>query len=62
MSREEFELLDQDDQREFLQIAIERVTVYENYAMITYPFPRTPEGDHEARVKFPPKQDGYIKS
>jgi len=61
LSRDEFNQLGPDDQREFLQIAVDRVTVYENYAIITYPFPRT-EGDRTARVKFPPKQDGYIKT
>jgi DNA invertase Pin-like site-specific DNA recombinase len=62
MTREEFEQLPVDEQREFLQIAIERITIYENYAVITYPFPRNIEGSREARVHFPAKQDGYIMS
>ena len=61
-TREEFESLDTDEQRETITSFIERITLYENYAIITYRFPRKADGDPAARIKFPSKQDGYIRS
>lgn len=61
LTREEFEDLHSDDQREFLQAIISKITIYENYAIVTYPFPRNADGDRTSRIKFPPKQDGYIR-
>jgi len=62
LSREDFDQLLPDDQRQFLQVAIQRVTIFENYALISYPFPRNADGDREARVNFPARQEGYIRS
>jgi len=61
LTREEFEDLPEDEQREVLQAAIDRITIYENYAVITYPFARTADGSREARIQFPPRQAGYIR-
>ena len=62
VDRTEYETWEPDEQREFLQLAIERITIYENYAVITYPFPRTPDLSREARVNFPPRKAGYIRT
>jgi len=40
---------------------IECISIYENYAIITYSFPRNTEGENTARIQFPPEKDGYIR-
>jgi len=61
VDRAEFDQWDPDAQREFLQTAVDRITIYENYLIITYPFPRTPDLSREARVNLPPRKAGYIR-
>lgn len=53
-SREEFSLLSFDDKREFIVAAIERIELFENYAIIKYLFPRRANGDCTARIHLPP--------
>jgi site-specific DNA recombinase len=61
IDRETFESLTPDSQRAFLQLAIDQITIYENYAIITYPFPRTADFSRDARIQFPPRKAGYIR-
>lgn len=54
LTGEEFAMLDFDDRRALIKAAVERIDVYENYALITYRFPRRPNGDCTARIHLPP--------
>lgn len=58
INREEFETLDEVDQREFVRLAIDRIDLYRNYAIITYPFPRQNNGDRSTRIHLPISQRG----
>jgi DNA invertase Pin-like site-specific DNA recombinase len=53
IARPDFDQLHQADQREFLQLALQRIDLYESYAIITYPFPRTADGTKTARINLP---------
>jgi site-specific DNA recombinase len=52
-TREEFEELSFEDQREFLQLVVSTIRVYASYLIIEYRFPRTMTGDCTARVHLP---------
>lgn len=54
LSREEFDRLDFENKRSLIKAAVERIDVFENYAIITYKFPRRPSGDRTARIHLPP--------
>lgn len=54
LTEEEFAMLDIDDRRTLIKAAVERIDVYGNYALITYRFPRRPNGDRTARIHLPP--------
>ncbi|MBU1233287.1 MAG: recombinase family protein [Proteobacteria bacterium] len=47
---EEFKLIDFHDKRKAIQGVITSITLYNTYAIINYPFPRTKTGSHEARI------------
>ena len=51
--RDEFEKLDFNDKRLFIIAAIEKIAVYDSYAIIYYRFPRTPDGETAARIHLP---------
>lgn len=53
LSREEFEALDQEEQREVLSLAIDNIRFFATYLVIEYKFPRTPTGDATARIHLP---------
>lgn len=55
LTKEEFEMLDAAHQREFLKLALERITLYAGHAVITYPFPRSQSGDKTAQINLPHK-------
>lgn len=55
LSRDEFMILDMDDQREFIKLAIEKITIFHAHAVITYPFPRTASGDKTSQINLPHK-------
>jgi hypothetical protein len=58
LTREEFDLLDRTDQRRFLSAVLEEVTVYRDYALIRYRFPRAADGSRTSRVHLPPPRSG----
>jgi len=60
VSRVDFDSLTTDRQRDIISMAISRIDLFENYAIITYPFPRNEDGDRIARIHLPPRKDGYI--
>jgi site-specific DNA recombinase len=61
LTREEFEYLDQVDQRRFLALILDQIRVYDSYAILTYKFPRTSNGDCTGRIHLPPAQRGPAK-
>ena len=46
---------DTDDRRALILAAIERIDLYNSYAIITYRFPRHTSGDCTSRIKLPPQ-------
>jgi hypothetical protein len=53
-NRDDFDLLTNEEQREFLTLVLARVDIYSGHALITYRFPRHPNGDPTSRINFPP--------
>lgn len=62
ISRDEYDLLDFDERREFVRPILDRVRLFESYMLIEYHFPRKPNGDRLARVHLPPPQRGTGKN
>jgi DNA invertase Pin-like site-specific DNA recombinase len=60
ISREQFETMTVEERREIIAGAIDKIRIHENYAIIVYAFPVSPNGC-EVRLQFPQKQDGYIR-
>ncbi|MGE4544175.1 MAG: recombinase family protein [Pedobacter sp.] len=58
ITREEFDLLSETEQRKVLSVAITKVSLYSSYALITYPFPRNAAGEHTARIHLPAAKKG----
>ncbi len=56
ITRDEFIGMDRSHQRDIIKTAINRVTLYNSYAVVTYHFPRTPSGNCTSRLKLPPQQ------
>lgn len=50
LHREEFNNLPFDEQRKAIEAVITSITLYNTYAIINYPFPRTKNGSFEARI------------
>ncbi len=55
ITAEEFDMLDFEEQREVITIAIRRIRIFANYLQIEYRFPRDSSGNTTARVHLPPK-------
>jgi NifB/MoaA-like Fe-S oxidoreductase len=53
LTRDEFNQLGMIHQREFLQLIIEKVDLFNMHAIITYKFPRKPDGTHTAKINLP---------
>lgn len=53
LTRDEFSQLDMIHQREFLQLVIDKVDLFNMHALITYKFPRKPDGTHTAKINLP---------
>lgn len=49
----EFDSMPSDEQREIIALAIERIDIYNTYAIITYSFPRTAQGERSSRIYLP---------
>jgi site-specific DNA recombinase len=58
LKKEEFDLLDQIDQRRFLRAVLEEITVYHDYALLKYRFPRAEDGSRVSRIHIPPPRRG----
>jgi DNA invertase Pin-like site-specific DNA recombinase len=58
---QEFEKLDQADQRQYITLSIKRIDIHQNFAIITWNFPKNSRGETETRLNFPPVTNGYIK-
>lgn len=56
ITRDEFNNMDTGEQREIIQAAIQRIDLHHSYAVITYHFPRTIEGDCASRINLPPAE------
>lgn len=54
LTRGEFDLLDQLDQRRFLKTVLEEITLYRDSALIKYRFPRATDGSRVSRIHLPP--------
>lgn len=52
LTADEFEHLDFTERRQVLKDTIERVTIYNTYAMVKYLFPRAESGTCDARINF----------
>jgi DNA invertase Pin-like site-specific DNA recombinase len=50
LTRAEWEVLDESNQRAVISAVISRVTLFSSYAVINYMFPRTKSGSTEARI------------
>lgn len=50
IDKNDFKLMDFIDQRKAIENAITSITLYNTYAVITYPFPRTKSGSCDARI------------
>ena len=61
LDRREFEQAPVTDQREFLALALQRIDFFQDYLVITYPFPTDSSGTRQHSVPLPLKSDGYIK-
>jgi hypothetical protein len=61
LTREEFDHLDAHDQRRFLTLILERIRLYDSYAILNYRFPRNKQGDCTARIHLPPSTRGCGK-
>jgi len=58
LSREEFNSLDKTNQRQFLRLIIDRLDIYSMHAIITYKFPRSPDGTPTAKINLPAPHRG----
>ena len=56
--KKDFDSLSFLDQRALLRTVIETIEVFHSYAIITYRFPRLPNGDRTSRVHLPRPQRG----
>ena len=54
LTRPEFDHLDLIDQRRFLSLVLENIRLFDSYAMLTYKFPRSEDGDCTSRIQLPP--------
>ena len=61
LTREEFSTLDRKQQREFLPLFIERIDIFNMHAIITYKFPRKPDGTATAKINLPETHRGQRK-
>lgn len=61
-TREEFEILAFDEQRDIIRSAIASITIYKTYAIVKYLFPRTKSGSYEARINLARGTDGRVKT
>jgi DNA invertase Pin-like site-specific DNA recombinase len=61
-TREEFEVLSLDEQRDVIRSAIGSITLYNTYAIIKYLFPRSKAGSYEARINLARGTDGKVKN
>jgi DNA invertase Pin-like site-specific DNA recombinase len=55
LTREDFELMTFEEQREFLPLVIDNIRMFANYLLITYRFPRSQAGSEMARIHLPTK-------
>lgn len=62
LSREDFDLIDFDEQREFVTLILKRIDIYSGHAILTYQFPRNPQGDTTSRINFDPPGRLHHKS
>ncbi|MBT1073971.1 recombinase family protein [Geobacter grbiciae] len=62
LTEAEFAQLDFGEKRMLIKAAIERIDLYENYAIITYRFPRRPNGDRTSRIHLPPPKRGQKRN
>jgi len=58
LTREEFTFLDTINQREFLRLIIDRIDIYNMHAVVTYKFPRRPDGTTTAKINLPAAHRG----
>jgi len=56
ITREEFDLLDPQGQREVIAATIAEIRIFSTYALIDYRFPRDQQGGTSARVHLPQRQ------
>lgn len=62
ITREEFDALTPQEQRELLTLAVNQIRFYSSYLLIEYKFPRTLSGDATARVHLPPPRSNPTKN
>lgn len=54
VTKDEFEEMEFEEKREFLQLVIRQIRLYSSYLIIDYHVPRTITGDTTARIHLPP--------
>lgn len=62
LTRDDFDLLEEEEQREFLRAVLGRITIFSGHAILTYTFPRHLNGDPTARINFDPPVRRHHKS
>lgn len=59
VSLAEWDVLNLLEQRTVIKACIDKIKLYNSYAIITYHFPRTSSGNRQTRVNLPPKRPNH---